>query len=338
MSNSVSSALESYVRLVFGFLLWGVSATLTFVLLVSLGDGTIFSKALLGVVAIALEGAKILTWRMGGAYRAYAIALIVLSGIASLGSSLKVVELSKGAFSAIVRDDLRSAPAYLAQQDELRSIDTEISALVARLQALPPDYTTAASRLESSLAALRDRKQSLIASLSPNEVGGASQLYGNMIALLGRAFGFRPEALLLVLLLFVSASIEVGALLLTAPEKALRRPSQDRDASILPDQAKDEGSSVGRRLPPSYASPITPEAFLEAAKDGADLPFIHGRDKTAEKLGISSAEAKRLVGRLLADRRIVVEGKRLRLISEQIASTPSSSVYDCPAVCGPQDE
>ena len=78
-------------------------------------------------------------------------------------------------------------------------------------------------------------------------------------------------------------------------------------------------------LSPSYAPPITPEDFLEAAKDGADLPFLHGRDKTAEKLGISYAEAKRLVGRLTKDGRVVVEGKRLRLspIKEELMPTHS---------------
>jgi hypothetical protein len=74
------------------------------------------------------------------------------------------------------------------------------------------------------------------------------------------------------------------------------------------------GSSVGRRLLPSYTPHITPEAFLEATKNEADLPIIHGRDTTAGKRGISSAEAKQLVGRLLADGRIIVEGKRLRLV------------------------
>ena len=287
MSASPDSKVESILRLSFGFLLWAVSATLTLVLLLSMGDGSILAKILLGVVAIALEGSKILSWRMGGAYRAYAIALIVLSGIASLGSSLQVVELSKGSLSVIVRDDLSSSPAYLAQHDELRSIDGEISALVARLQALPTDYTTAASRLEASLAALRDRKQAILASLSINDIGGASQVYGSMIALLGRTLGFRPEALLLVLLLFVAAAIEMGALLLTAPGKALGLPNQDRGTSAFPEQMEGMGSNVGRRLSPSYAPPITPEAFLEAAKEGADLPFIHGRDKTAEKLGIA---------------------------------------------------
>ncbi len=318
MSISSDSKVESVFRLSFGFLLWAVSATLTLVLLLSMGGGSFFTKVLLGVVAVALEGAKILSWRKGGAYRVYAAALIVLSGIASLGSSLQVVELSRGSFSAIARDDIRSSPIYLAQQDELRSIDDEISALVARIQALPTDYTTAASRLESSLAVLRDRKQSILASLSVTELGSISQDYGSMIVLLGRAIGLRPEVLLLVLLLFVSASIEVGALLLTAPDKVEHRQQRlTRDASVIADEKKGADSYLGRKIPQSYGHPVTPDVFLEAAKDGADLPFIHGRDKTAEKLGISSAEAKRLVGRLIEEGQIVAEGKRLRITHER---------------------
>ena len=89
MPNDSPSSLESNFRLFFGFLLWAVSATLTLVLLISMGDGTNFSKCLLGIVAVALEGSKILIWRKGGAYRIYAIALIILSGIAILGQAWK---------------------------------------------------------------------------------------------------------------------------------------------------------------------------------------------------------------------------------------------------------
>ena len=182
------------------------------------GGGTNFSKCLLGIVAVALEGSKILSWRKGGAYRIFAVALIILSGIASLGASLQVVEKSKGAFLAVSREATRSSPAYLAQEEELRSIDAEIKALVSRLQALPPDYMTATGRVESSLAALRNRKQAILASLAADEPIGASQADGTVVVLLSRTLGLRPETLLLVLLLFVSASIEVGALLLTIPD------------------------------------------------------------------------------------------------------------------------
>jgi hypothetical protein len=118
MTAASPSSLESNLRLFFGFLLWAISAALTFVLLISLGDGSV-SKVLLGVVAVALEGAKILAWRRGGTYRIYAACLIILSGIASLGASLQVVERSKLSLLSITRDEIRSSPAYLAEEVEL---------------------------------------------------------------------------------------------------------------------------------------------------------------------------------------------------------------------------
>lgn len=322
-SCRIPSITESGLRLVFGFLLWSVSATLTLVLLISLGDGSFFSKVLLGVVAIALEGAKILSWRKGGAYRVYAACLIILSGIASLGASLQVVEKSKGAFLVASREALHSAPAYLAQEGEIRSIDAEITALLSRLQTLPLDYTTAASRVESSLSSLRDRKQGLLNALAAGNLVGASQDEGTIVVLLSRAVGLRPDVLLLVLLLFVSAGIEVGALLLTVSDHESSDEAEGIEKpSALPSPIGNTSGRTAISPRPTYAPPITPEAFLEAAKDGADLPYLHGRDRTAEKLGISSAEAKRLVGRLLAERRIVVEGKRLRLAHEGGPSQP----------------
>jgi len=322
MSNPVPSALESSARLFFGSLLWAVSATLTFVLLVSLGDGTISSKALLGIVAVALEGSKILTWRKGGASRVYALVLIFISGIASLGTSLQVVEKSGTSLFSITTEALRSSPAYLAREAELASIDTEISTLVARIKSLPPDYTTATIKTESYLSSLRDRKKALIAAIEKAEdtVGGSHD-NGNMVVLLGRALGLRPDTLLLVLLLLVSASIEVGALLLTIPDhgprNALTRPSRHTDMA--------GGVSIPNPIfpPASHMPPISPEVFLEAAKDGADLPFLHGRDTTAEKLGISYAEAKRMVRKLIEDGRVVVEGKRLRLALVKATAPPT---------------
>jgi hypothetical protein len=101
MTSRPSSDLESSLRLSFGFLLWAISATLTILLLVSLGDGSIFGKLLLGAVAIALEGTKILSWRKDGPTRILAICLIALSAVASLGAALQVVEKTKGNFLSV---------------------------------------------------------------------------------------------------------------------------------------------------------------------------------------------------------------------------------------------
>jgi hypothetical protein len=316
--------LESNLRLFFGFLLWAVSATLTFVLLLSLGDGSM-SKVLLGVIAVALEGAKILAWRKGGTYRIYAACLIILSGIASLGSSLEVVEKSKDLFLSPVPQNRLSSPSYLAKEGELKSIDTEISTITSRIQSLPADYTSAVTKLMSYLSTLRDQKQALIDSLTNDEAAvGVYHGGGTMIALLGRTIGLGPEFILLVLLLFVSASIEVGALLLTVPDRgswsSARKAGEPASESAMAGTTSLDASAC---LSPSYAPPIAPEDFLEAAKDGADLPFLHGRDTTAEKLGISYAEAKRLVGKLIEDGRVVVEGKRLRLAQVKDNATPA---------------
>lgn len=325
MPTARFSIRESSIRLFFGLLLWGVSATLTLVLLISLGDGTVFSKVLLGIVAIALEGAKILSWRKGGAYRVYAVALIVLSGIASLGASLQVVEKSSQTLLAISAEDLHLSPEYRAQESELTSIDTEIATLVDRIRSLPPDYTTATLKTESYLSALRDRRQALVSSIARNdEAVGASHQDGSMVALLGRTLGIRPDLLILILLLFVSAAIEVGALLLTVPDQGVSETGEASRSRPVSTAIAANASASRPNLPKaSYGDPITPDAFLKAAMEGADLPFLNGRDRTAERLGITYADAKRLVGKLIEDGKIVVEGKRLRLIQTPRSENPS---------------
>lgn len=317
MPHSPALPLESHVRLFVGFLLWGVSATLTFVLLASLGDGTIFSKALLGIVAIALEGAKILTWRKGSAYRIYAVALIILSGIASLGASLEVVERSSSSMLYVSVDEIRATPIYKAREAELTSIDAEITTLVDRIRSLPADYPTATAKSESILSSLRDRREALVVSLAGDEASiGASHGDGSMIVLLGRTLGIRSDVLLLVLLLFVAASIEVGALVLTSPDYAQRQPIEEPTPPSLQPGSVASASLANPTLPrASYTPPITPDAFLAAAMEGADLPFLHGRDKTAQRLGVTYADGKRLVGQLIKEGKIVVEGKRLRLVN-----------------------
>jgi hypothetical protein len=277
------------------------------------------------VVAISLEGSKILVWRKRGPSRIYAFALIILSGIASLGTSLQVVEKSKDSFLSLSPRDILTSPSYLAKEDELKSIDAEISTITSRIQALPADYTTATSKLVSYLSTLRDRKHEIIMSLANGEASvEGSHGDRTMITLLSGMLGLRPETLLLVLLFFVAASIEVGALLLTVHR---HEDEQGEDTAVrLPRiPAALRSPSPGRSLRPSssHTPPITPEAFLKAAKEGADLPFLHGRDTTAEKLGISYAEAKRLVVKLIQDGLVVVEGKRLRLAQVKGPAAPT---------------
>lgn len=65
----------------------------------------------------------------------------------------------------------------------------------------------------------------------------------------------------------------------------------------------------------SYEAPGLLFKFYEALKEDSSLPFLHGRDKTAKKIGISSGQAKRIVANLIELNLIEVAGKRLRLKS-----------------------
>ena len=323
MLPSISARLESFLGLICGFLLWAISATLTVLLLISLGDGTPLGKALLGTIAIVLEGAKILSWRKGGRARAFAFVLIGLSAIASIGSALVIVEKSKTTALSISYKDLRSSPFYLAKTEELHSINMEVSALISRLQALPPDYVSASLKIQASLASLRNQKAAILADLAKAEKGvEVSSNNENMVVLMGRTIGIKPDYVLLFLLLFISACIEAGALILTKPE-VLNRDAAKNAIEPSAEPRANETPSFNRSpvLPPSYTPPIAEDEFLEAAKLGSDLPFLHGRDKTAEILGISYADAKRIVGKLIKDGKIVVEGKRLRLTQNDIQGT-----------------
>jgi hypothetical protein len=311
-----TTRVEPYLRLFFGLLLWGASATLTISLFLALSDGSLGQNLLLVTIAVGLEGSKILTWRSGGKARIFAVALICLSGIASLGASLQVVENSKNSFFSTSQAEIKTSPSYIAKTTELESLDTEIAALVERIKILPADYSTATTRLTVSLQSLRDRRQSLVQSISAMETSaGSSSSSKNMFVLLGKAVGLRPEIVMLILLICLSASIEIGALILTVPNSEEERPPKSAmEPSDMVQARITTAPDTSTVLCPSYTSPIGTEEFLQAAQRGADLPYLHGRDITAHVLGITCAEAKRLVTRLIADKKIVVEGKRLRLI------------------------
>jgi hypothetical protein len=299
-----------------GMLLWALSALLTADLFLSLSDGTAGKSIILILTAVALESAKIITWRRAGLVRILACILIGLSALASLGAALQTVENSKGRFFSVSLDEIHSSTAYQNTLSEVHSLDCQIKSSVSRLDNLPPDYVTASVKLSDSISALRDRRQVLLDELVEMEKTtqqGSSA--SDMVALIAQTIGIPAPTLLLVLLLLISGCIEAGALILCLPEtemanaskKAINESNQLSSKEIT--KSDDSASSH-----PSYQLPITPDEFLLAAKEGSDLPYIAGRDRTAQKLGLPAGQAKRIVRELIRSGKIVPEGKRLRLV------------------------
>jgi hypothetical protein len=297
-------------------LLWALSALLTMNLFTSLSDGTIGKTVVLALTGVGLESAKILTWRRGGYARILACILIGLSGLASLGSALQAVETAQGRLFSVSLTEIHESTAYQNTLSELRSIDSQITCSVARLESLPPEYVSASVKLAASISALRDRRQVLSDALvNMEKVTQDTNAASDMVALLAKMIGIPAPTLLLFLLLLISGCIEAGALILCLPETEITDVSKTaiNESNRLSSKEitkSDESASSH----PSYQLPITPDEFLLAAKEGSDLPYIAGRDRTAQKLGLPAGQAKRIVRELIRSGKIIPEGKRLRLV------------------------
>lgn len=298
---------EALLRLVVGLVLWAASATLTVSLFLSMAGSRWEGRLFMAILAIAMEGTKILSWRMGGKAHLLAYALLVLSACASFGSALQTVEAARSSFLSSSQVAVKETSKYKDALSERVSIDKEINITLERLIKLPPEYTTAATKLTGTLALLRDRRSRIQGTLNDlEESSGTAYDNANLFVLMGKTLGIAPETMLLVLLLFLAVCIEAGALALTAPIKSIAPGLKEEGTAQVQEESPE-------RRPMSYPCPIGPMDFLKAASEGADLPYLHGRDVTARKLGISSYQAKLFVRTLCADGTVVVEGKRLKL-------------------------
>lgn len=308
---------EAKLRLAVGGILWTVSALLSLHLFLSVSDKSLFQTLLLGATAIGLEATKILTWR-NPRTRVFAVVLILLSITASLGAALEVIDSSK---VIIQTSNIQQDPVYQTRKADLASLDSEISTLVTRLGVLPPDYTTAASKITATITERRASRMAIQDSLTGLSERYTTSQLNSMFILLGRFLHKTPESIMLIILLVMAGSLEAGGILLLAPVQIRLNKATNEPCGAQAGKDTKEARQMQTRQ--SYARPmdseitkpnnISPAEFLEAAKEGAKLPFIHGRDVTAAKLGLRAGESKRLVRQLIEQDLIRVKGKRLVL-------------------------
>ncbi len=268
---------ERVLRTAVGALLWAVSGALTTGLYIELAGTNVLASMVLVIMAVALEGAKVLTWRMGKGYRLLSCSLIAMSLLGSLGAALETVETFRASRFA-------DSQSTVQANTEIRSLDQQVDTLLNRLSQMPADFVTAGKELTAELDRLRAERSQLVSSLG--QIAAVPE-HPTMFDLLARAFGLPTETLLLALLVFLSVNLEAAAVVLSG-----------------------HGRPIGQN-PTEYF--VSSQTFLEAAKDGAALPILHGRDVTAKKLGISYYHGKRLVRELTRSGIIRVVGKRLVL-------------------------
>jgi hypothetical protein len=225
-----------------------------------------------------------------------AVSLICLSALASLGAALETVQSFR-------------KPAVAARSDhaqaDMANIDRQIGILVDRLAAMPADYTSAARQLNADIEQLRSRRANLPTEQAQQAERSRSD---TMFDLIARAIGLPVETVMFIILLFMAANLEVAALLL-AGQARTEKPAPVSAPVPVPQPDEPTGPYPIHRFRPM----VSTERFLAAAMEEADLPFIHGRETTAKRLGIRSYEAKVHLKKLIKEGLVEVVGKRLVL-------------------------
>lgn len=226
--HRIARGLESVVH----WLLFAVSAVLSVRLFVELAS-TAPDKLLYGAMACGFEGTKIILWEVGTRrQRLIALLMVGLSLVASAGAALAVsARAQEGGTSAVklaYYDDRTTA-----LQRSIEQTSESIEALTAQARGLPPDYITAATRLQAQITALYERslqlddqRRALTDEREAYVASTRSQAATTMFAMLADALHTTEERFVLYFMLCVAVLLEVGALGTTLREgKAGAGPS-----------------------------------------------------------------------------------------------------------------
>lgn len=207
---------EQKLRLSCGAFLWLISTTLTISLFLALAADNTSRQIVLIALAIGLEGAKVLSYRMGKGYRAISISLIAISIMASFGSALMVVETNEATSHQAAKTEVRDSLAFQSAQVELDTLDQQISVDIERLKGLPPNYVAASREISAQIEALRDRRIEAQNVLTRAEAKPVS-MHGpvSMFELFAKASGIPESFLTLTVLMFLAVILEVAIIALT---------------------------------------------------------------------------------------------------------------------------
>ena len=349
--NVVSTGkIERSLNLVCGSGLAGLSALLTLGLFLTLAQGNPMNQIIMGSLAVFLELGKVLLFRKKGWYRAIGVLLILLSGLASFGSALLVVESNQATMTKANQVEARSSDSYENGMTEIESLDTQISILVDRLKSYPDNFFSASKDLNSQIQTLRTQRAETLRNLDskPIEIEHSENepTKMTMLSLFSDLLKLPIGYVEMGILMFLSVLIELSTIsLLTVPNPRLQKQeangqptnhrignsdnmasektptNQDCRETVQNVHETDKGkvstlvlnSHEKTSQQPSMKplrENVSPDEFLEAMTD-PESHFLLGRDRTCEILGIPSFTGRKLIRRLMDEGKIQAVGKRL---------------------------
>lgn len=223
MSSPISTTttpFELKLRLACGAFLWALSTALTIGLFLALAGDNMPRRIVMVALALGLEGAKVLTFRMGKGYRVISVSLIAISVLASFGSALIVIETNEATSHQASTAEARISEAYQSAKIELETLDHQINVDIERLKNLPPNYISASRELSAQIEGLRDKRFEVQkALLRPETIPTSTIAPVSMFGLIAKASGI-PESeslLTLAILMFLAVILEVSIIALTQP-------------------------------------------------------------------------------------------------------------------------
>jgi hypothetical protein len=316
---------EKTIRTIAGVGLFAVDATLGLAFYLSLGTGWI-AWIIGAVLLVGTEGAKVLTWRLGGAYRILSVALALITLTSITGSVYSTIQAKVATSETARLQSLYGSSEYQAVHGEVEMLMTQEKTLLARLERLPADYVSAGAKVIDEVASIRSQKAeavSLISSMEQRAKDGATTDAPTIFTALGKLVGRSESDTRLFLIILLAVLVESSAFALipkALPQLKVTDERVRQNASPVPIRhvptaevvvKKDQDVASGRMV-----SLSTPDAhrYLTEALNHPRAPYLKGRGFVATKLGLTDREARSLLSELLRGGRVVRDGKYFRAI------------------------
>ena len=306
---------ENALQKISGFTLWTLSGVMSMGLYLAFAGINWVSV----IVAVALSGSlevgKILSFRRKGAqFKALAICLSCLTLLSILGTTLMTVEARKQNSIQTRIGALQSSRQYRDALGQETAVKAECDDLQKRISQLPSDWITVALKMTEELKGLRQQEQALSATLAAMELSasaGATAGAPTIFSAIAGVVGQDEEKVEVIVLLVLATLTEVTAFSLGGHrDQESRRnpiPSVATGSGTQTIGAKASGVPTPQKIP--QRAKVTPEAYLRVALDHPKKPFLLGRGKVSEKLGITETEAKEFIEALVRDGKVRRQSK-----------------------------
>ena len=313
--------VEGQIRFWTGTSLWSLSAIVAVSLYVGIAGTTLASIAVAVGIAVCLEVGKVLCYRRGGWHRLIAMVLSIFTILGIVGGSLIALETRTEQSVAYRVQSLHESRAYRDLLGQREGLQSELEGLLARIKGTPSTWVTLSLKLVDSASKIREElavAEGNLTRLEDTAREGAGGNTTDLFATLGKLVGQEGEKIESILVLVLAVMVELTAFALVGsravPATEVMTPMKDR---VGPTQARSQSpkevTSADDRAPMSgmagQTGQVTSDDYLRVALEHPKRPYLLGRQKVCEKLGITQTEAREFIEELLKDGKVRRESK-----------------------------